>query len=43
MYIENGISFEKKSDGYTLMAQQSRRTQILAGRKIAGEPEDFNF
>jgi len=43
MYIENGISFEKKSEGYTLMAQQSRRAQILAGRKIAGEPEDFNF
>ncbi len=43
MYIENGISFEKMSDGYTLMAQQSRRAKILAGRKIAGEPEDLNF
>ena len=43
MYIENGISFESKVKEFTLTMQQSRRAQILEGRKIAGEPEDFNF
>ncbi len=43
MYIENGISFEKNAKGITLTMQQSRRAKILEGRKIAGEPEDFNF
>ncbi len=43
MYIENGISFENKSDGFSLTMQQSRRVKILEGRKIVGEPEDFNF
>ena len=43
MYIENGIAFEKKADGFSLIMQQSRRKKILEGRKTAGEPEDFNF
>ena len=43
MYVENGISFEKKADDFSVIIQKSRRAKILEGRRIAGEPEDFNF
>ena len=43
MYVENGISFEKKEDDYSVTMQQAKRARILEGRRIAGEPEDFNF
>jgi hypothetical protein len=43
MRMETGIGFEKPEDTELPQYMQEAKENILKGRKLAGEPEDFNY